>query len=76
VIKDDVPSYLERLRLDDPRTELGLEALLRESNETLTGLDSPETEARRFFKGLMVGAGLSLPIWIGIGIVVYRTFWR
>jgi hypothetical protein len=77
VIKDDVPGYLERLRLDDPRTELGLEALLSESNETLTwSISESEAEARRFFKGLMVGAGLSLPIWIGIGIVVYRTFWR
>src|SRR3954465_9810061 len=53
VIKDDLPAYLERLRLDDPRTELGLEALLSESNETLTGsISESEAEARRFFKGL------------------------
>lgn len=65
-----------RLRSDNHPTQVDLATLLSESNETLTRSNSGLNVSRSFFKGLIIGVSISIPMWIGIGYVIYWLFWR
>jgi hypothetical protein len=67
-------SNQERLRLDKPPRELGSQARVRESNRTLTELDSLRLERRRLLRGIVIGAVISTVMWFTlIALIIFAV---